>query len=361
MKILEVDLGERSYPIYIGQDLLDDASLFAKHTSGSLSVLITNVTVAPLYAGRVQASLEAIGQRVIQIVLPDGEAFKNWETLQTIFTGLLEAGADRKTTIFALGGGVVGDMSGFAAASYMRGIKFVQIPTTLLSQVDSSVGGKTGINHPLGKNMIGAFYQPIAVIIDLKTLLTLPPRELAAGLAEVAKHGAIADATFLTWIEQHASDLNQSDLSALEHAVIRSCEIKSAVVALDEKESGVRAHLNFGHTFGHAIEIGMGYGAWLHGEAVGCGMAIAAEVSQQLGYLSLADKNRLLAIIQSLKLPIAAPPWPTKQYLAYMAHDKKAEAGKIKYVVLKQLGEAATQTIPDALISQSLTLCGASA
>lgn len=359
MKTLNVNLGDRSYPIFIGQDLLDDVQLFSQFSSSSASFIVTNTTVEALYADRLEASLKANGQQVVRIVLPDGESFKNWETLQLIFTGLLESNADRKATIFALGGGVVGDMAGFAAASYMRGIKFVQIPTTLLSQVDSSVGGKTGINHPLGKNMIGAFYQPIAVIIDLKTLLTLPQRELAAGLAEVIKHGAIADPLFLDWIESNANALNNYDLNCLEHVVVKSCEIKSSVVAQDEKESGVRANLNFGHTFGHAIETGMGYGEWLHGEAVGCGMAIAAELSLQLGYLSLADKNRLIRIIQQLNLPTAAPKWDTARYLSYMSHDKKAESGQIKYIVLESLGQAKVQKVSDDLVISALKVAGA--
>jgi len=359
LKTLNVNLGDRSYPIFIGQDLLDDAQLFAQFSTSSASFIVTNTTVEALYADRLEASLKANGQQVVRIVLPDGEGFKTWETLQTIFTGLLESNADRKATIFALGGGVVGDMAGFAAASYMRGIKFVQIPTTLLSQVDSSVGGKTGINHPLGKNMIGAFYQPIAVIIDLKSLLTLPPRELAAGLAEVVKHGAIADHLFLDWIESKVAALNSYDLNCLEHVVVKSCEIKSAVVAQDEKESGVRAHLNFGHTFGHAIETGMGYGEWLHGEAVGCGMVIAAELSVQLGYLSAEDKNRLLSIIHALHLPINAPKWDTSQYLSYMSHDKKAESGQIKYIVLEKLGQAKVEKVADGLVVSALRVAGA--
>jgi len=359
MKSLIVELGERSYPIYIGEHLLSNASIFAGHVSGHLSIIITNETVAPLYADTVETTLKEIGQQVVRIVLPDGEAFKNWETLQKIFDGLLIHGADRKSTIFALGGGVIGDMSGFAAASFMRGIAFVQIPTTLLAQVDSSVGGKTGINHPLGKNMIGAFHQPVAVIADLSTLKTLPPRELAAGLAEVIKHGAIADAHFLTWIEEHVQELNTYAIDALEHAVLRSCEIKSAVVAADERESGVRAILNFGHTFGHAIEAGLGYGEWLHGEAVGCGMVMGALLSEHLGYLPDVDVARLQKIIQDLKLPIRPPAWEASRYLELMKHDKKSELGKIKYIVLEQFGQAKTQVVTDDIITQVLKTAGA--
>ncbi len=359
MKTIRVELGDRSYPIYIGVDLLKQTDLFAPHLKGKLTAIVTNTTVDPIYGAQVQKTLENLGQRVVKIILPDGEVHKHWETLQLIFDGLLKAGADRKSTIVALGGGVIGDMAGFAAACYMRGISFIQIPTTLLSQVDSSVGGKTGINHPLGKNMIGAFHQPVAVIADLSTLKTLPVRELAAGLAEVAKHGAIADSEFLTWIEANASALNAYDLKALEHAVVRSCEIKSAVVAADEREGGVRAHLNFGHTFGHAIESGLGYGEWLHGEAVGCGMVIAAELSKELGKISEADVARLSNIIKSLNLPTHPPKWGAQKYLELMLHDKKAEGGQIKYVVLDQLGHASTQAVDDLIISNVLSKVGA--
>jgi len=359
MKTLNLELGERSYPIYIGEHLLQNDSLFKEHIHGHLSLIVTNPTVAALYANTVEASLLKIGQKVVRVVIPEGEAFKNWETMQLIFDGLLQSGADRKSTIIALGGGVVGDMAGFAAASFMRGINFIQIPTTLLSQVDSSVGGKTGINHPLGKNMIGAFHQPVAVIADLQTLKTLPPQELAAGLAEVIKHGAIADTQFLSWIESHIAQLNACDIPAMEHAVLRSCEIKSAVVAADEKENGIRAHLNFGHTFGHAIESGMGYGEWLHGQAVGCGMVIAAELSKELGYLSAQDVSRLTHIITQLHLPIQPPKWPVSQYLEFMSHDKKAESGTIKYIVLRSLGLASVQKVPDETIRHVLQRFGA--
>lgn len=359
MKTIRVDLGDRSYPIYIGENLIDDSNLYQPHIRGQLSAIVTNSTIEPLYADRVEKALSAIGQKVVRIVLPDGEVHKTWETLQLIFDGLLRAGADRKSTVIALGGGVVGDMAGFAAASYMRGISFIQIPTTLLSQVDSSVGGKTGINHPLGKNMIGAFHQPVAVIADLQTLKSLPARELAAGLAEVAKHGAICDEPFLKWIEDNTAALNDFDLKALEHCVVRSCEIKSSVVAADEKEGGVRAHLNFGHTFGHAIESGLGYGEWLHGEAVGCGMVLAAQLSKQLGYLSEADVARLTKIIQALRLPITPPKWGASKYLELMAHDKKADGGTIKYIVLTKLGNAKSEAVSDDLVTKALISSGA--
>jgi len=359
MKSLEVDLGNRSYPIYIGENLLQDSTIFAKHIQGHLSIIVTNPTISKLYGQQVESTLKNIGQKVVQVIIPEGEEYKTWQTLQLIFDGLMSAGADRKSTIFALGGGVVGDMAGFAAASFMRGINFVQIPSTLLSQVDSSVGGKTGINHPLGKNMIGAFHQPVAVIADLGTLKTLPPKELAAGLAEVIKHGAIADANFLNWIESNISNLNACEIPAMEHAVLRSCEIKSSVVAADEKELGIRAHLNFGHTFGHAIEAGMGYGQWLHGEAVGCGMVIASEVSKEMGYINSEEVQRLTEIISQLHLPIKPPQWSAKKYLELMAHDKKAEQGEIKYILLKELGQAIVQKIPNTTIENVLYRFGA--
>jgi 3-dehydroquinate synthase len=290
--------------------------------------------------------------------LPDGEEFKTWEVLQKIFDGLLENSADRKTTLVALGGGVIGDMTGFAAACYMRGIKFIQVPTTLLSQVDSSVGGKTGINHPLGKNMVGAFHQPQAVIADLDTLKTLPPEELAAGLAEVIKHGAIADSDFLSWIEKNQDALNNCDPAAMEHAVRRSCEIKSQVVAQDEKEGGIRAILNFGHTFGHAIEAGMGYGSWLHGQAVGCGMVMAADLSVRVGLLSEAEASRLKKIIEALHLPTQPPKLGVDRFMELMSVDKKAESGEVRYILLNGLGQAKIQTVDDDLVIQTLIANG---
>lgn len=358
MNTLQLDLGERSYPIHIGSQLLDQADLYKKHIKGTFTAVVTNETVAPLYADRVVKTLEGIGQQVKLIVLPDGEAFKTWEVLQKIFDGLLENSADRKTTLVALGGGVIGDMTGFAAACYMRGIRFIQVPTTLLSQVDSSVGGKTGINHPLGKNMVGAFHQPQAVIADLDTLKTLPPEELAAGLAEVIKHGAIADPEFLSWIEKNQDALNNCDPVAMEFAVRRSCEIKSQVVAQDEKEGGIRAILNFGHTFGHAIEAGMGYGSWLHGQAVGCGMVMAADLSVRAGLLSNADASRLKKIIQVLHLPTQPPKLGVARFMELMSVDKKAEGGEVRYILLNGLGQAKIQTVDDDLVIQTLTANG---
>jgi 3-dehydroquinate synthase len=358
MNTLQLDLGERSYPIHIGAQLLDQADLYKKHIKGTFTAVVTNETVAPFYADKVVKTLESIGQKVKLIVLPDGEAFKTWEVLQKIFDGLLENSADRKTTLVALGGGVIGDMTGFAAACYMRGIKFIQVPTTLLSQVDSSVGGKTGINHPLGKNMVGAFHQPQAVIADLDTLKTLPAEELAAGLAEVIKHGAIADSEFLSWIEKNQGALNKCDPAAMEYAVRRSCEIKSQVVAQDEKEGGIRAILNFGHTFGHAIEAGMGYGAWLHGQAVGCGMVMAADLSVRVGLLSEAEASRLRKIIEALHLPTQPPKLGVDRFMELMSVDKKAEGGEVRYILLNGLGQAKIQTVDDDLVIQTLLANG---
>ena len=358
MNTLQLDLDERSYPIHIGSGLLDQADLYKKHIKGTFTAVVTNETVAPLYADKVVKTLESIGQKVKLIVLPDGEAFKTWEVLQKIFDGLLENSADRKTTLLALGGGVIGDMTGFAAACYMRGIKFIQVPTTLLSQVDSSVGGKTGINHPLGKNMVGAFHQPQAVIADLDTLKTLPAEELAAGLAEVIKHGAIADSEFLSWIEKNQDALNKCDPAAMEYAVRRSCEIKSQVVAQDEKEGGIRAILNFGHTFGHAIEAGMGYGAWLHGQAVGCGMVMAADLSVRVGLLSEAEASRLKKIIEALHLPTQPPKLGVDRFMELMSVDKKAEGGEVRYILLNGLGQAKIQTVDDDLVIQTLIANG---
>jgi 3-dehydroquinate synthase len=304
-------------------------------------------------------TLESLGQKVRLVVLPDGEVYKTWETLQKIFDALLESGADRKSTLIALGGGVIGDMTGFAAASYMRGIRFIQVPTTLLSQVDSSVGGKTGINHPLGKNMIGAFYQPQAVIADLDTLKTLPPKELAAGLAEVVKHGAIADADFFSWIEKNIEPLNACEPKAMEHAVQRSCEIKSQIVALDEKEGGVRATLNFGHTFGHAIEAGMGYGEWLHGEAVGCGMVLAADLSVRTGRLTKDDYQRIKNLVTALKLPSVPPKLGVSRYIDLMSVDKKAEGGEVRYILLDGIGRSTIKTVDEPLVIQTLEATGA--
>jgi 3-dehydroquinate synthase len=340
-RVLRVELGERSYPIHIGEGLVDRAELFAPHVGGRRAAIVTNDTVAPLYADRLEGVLRGAGARVHRIVLRDGEAFKTWESLERIYAALLEARADRRTVLVALGGGVVGDIAGFAAATYQRGIAHVQVPTTLLAQVDSSVGGKTAINHPLGKNMIGAFHQPDAVIADTATLATLPPRELAAGLAEVVKYGAIHDAAFLDWIEANAQKLLQRESASLALAIERSCAIKAEIVAADERESGVRALLNFGHTFGHAIESAAGYGAWLHGEAVAAGMVLAARLSARTGRITNAEADRLKRLIGKLGLPVAPPVFALETWLEFMGRDKKNEGGRITLVLLEALGRAA--------------------
>jgi len=337
---LRVELGARAYPIHIGAGLAGDAKLYAPHVQGRSAAVVSNETVAPLYAERVERALATAGARAIRIVLPDGEAFKDWQHLDRIFAALLEARFDRKAVLVAVGGGVVGDMAGFAAASYQRGIAHLQVPTTLLAQVDSSVGGKTAINHPLGKNMIGAFHQPVAVIADTGALATLPAREYAAGIAEVEKYGAIHDVAFLDWIEANAAGLRGRDGAALAHAIRRSCEIKADIVAADERESGARALLNFGHTFGHAIESGAGYGNWLHGEAVAAGMALAARLSARLGRIPEAQAKRLVALLESFGLPVKPPAFPLDTWLTYMGRDKKNEGGRITLILLDALGRA---------------------
>ena len=338
---LTVELGSRSYPIHIGTGIAGDASIYAPHVQGRRAVVVTSETVSRLHAAGIETALGAAGASTQRIVLPDGEAHKNWEALERIFAALLEAKADRRSVLVAVGGGVVGDMAGFAAATYQRGVAHLQVPTTLLAQVDSSVGGKTAINHPLGKNMIGAFHQPVAVVADIATLATLPERELAAGLAEVVKYGAIRDAAFLAWIEEHAQALRRRDPSALAQAVRRSCEIKAQVVAADEHEGGVRALLNFGHTFGHAIETGAGYGAWLHGEAVAVGMALAARFSARRGRIPAADAERLIALLERLGLPVRPPALPIGTWLDLMGRDKKNVDGRITLILLDSLGSAA--------------------
>ncbi|MDB5918571.1 MAG: 3-dehydroquinate synthase, partial [Massilia sp.] len=331
--LLTVDLGVRSYPIAIGPNLLSDPALLARHVQGRQVAIVTNTTVAPLYLEAVAAPLRLAGLEVIEIILPDGEQYKNHASLMQIFDALLANKCDRKTTLVALGGGVIGDLTGYAAASYMRGVPFVQVPTTLLAQVDSSVGGKTGINHPLGKNMIGAFYQPRAVLADTATLATLPERELSAGLAEVIKHGAIIDLALFEWIEQNIGKLMARDQAALAHAIARSCEIKADVVRQDEREGGLRAILNFGHTFGHAIENGLGYGAWLHGEAVGCGMVMAADLSRRMGLVDEATVARMRDLVAAAGLPTVAPDLGADRWLELMEVDKKNEGGAIKFIL----------------------------
>ena len=339
MQTLKVDLGERSYPIYIGEGLLDQPELLAPHIAGRQVAIVSNETVAPLYLERLSKALGAYS--VLPVVLPDGEAHKNWETLQLIFDGLLTARHDRRTTVVALGGGVIGDMAGFAAACYQRGVDFIQVPTTLLSQVDSSVGGKTGINHPLGKNMVGAFYQPKAVLIDTTSLKTLPARELSAGLAEVIKYGLICDKPFLAWLEDNMQALRALDSAALTEAIRRSCAAKAAVVGADERESGLRATLNLGHTFGHAIETQMGYGVWLHGEAVAAGTVMALEMSMRLGWIDQAERDRGIRLLQDAGLPVVPPQEMTPaHFMEHMAVDKKVLDGRLRLVLLRQMGEA---------------------
>lgn len=354
---LSVDLGDRSYPIAIGQALLCDAERIARHVAGSRAVIVTNTVVAPLYLDRLTASLAAAGKQVTPIVLPDGEEEKNWANLMRIFDVLLAEKCDRKTTLIALGGGIIGDMTGFAAATYMRGVPFIQVPTTLLAQVDSSVGGKTGINHPLGKNMIGAFYQPQIVIADTSTLDTLPPRELSAGLAEVIKHGAIIDAAFFDWIEANIAKLIAKDAAALAYAIQRSCEIKADVVRQDEREGGLRAILNFGHTFGHAIEAGLGYGKWLHGEAVGCGMVMAADLAHRMQFIDTDAKARIRALVHAAGLPVIAPDLGVERWLELMQVDKKNEGGQIKFILTKPLGTPIITTVSPAVLLATLKAC----
>jgi len=338
---LHVSLGERSYPIHIGTGLVGRAELYAPHVRDRRAAIVTNSTVAPLYAAALEDALAAAGATCQRIVLPDGEAHKDWRTLDLVFDALLEARADRQTVVVALGGGVVGDMAGFAAATYQRGVPHLQVPTTLLAQVDSSVGGKTAINHPLGKNMIGAFHQPLAVVADTATLATLPAREYAAGLAEVAKYGAIFDAAFLAWLEQNAEALRARDAAALAHAIRRSCEIKALIVEQDEREAGARALLNFGHTFGHAIESATGYGTILHGEAVAAGMALAARLSARQGRIREADAERLVTLLETLGLRVEAPRLAPDVWLTYMGRDKKNEGGRITLILLDALGRGA--------------------
>jgi 3-dehydroquinate synthase len=358
---VNIDLGDRSYPIEITVRGLENLCQHAALPSAASALIVSNNVVWPLYGAALGAALQQRYAKVYSVQLPDGEEHKNWQTLNLIFDALLKHGCDRKTVLFALGGGVVGDMTGFAAACYMRGVPFVQVPTTLLAQVDSSVGGKTGINHPLGKNMIGAFYQPRLVVCDLATLDTLPERELSAGLAEVIKYGPIADMEFMAWQEASMDALRARDRTALAHAVRRSCEIKAWVVGQDERESGLRAILNFGHTFGHAIEAGMGYGVWLHGEAVGAGMVMAAELSLRMGLVDEKFVLRLRNLIQRAGLPVKAPVLDPSdnagRYLELMRVDKKAESGEIRFVLIDGPGKAVLRSAPDALVREVIDAC----
>lgn len=339
MQTLHVELGDRRYPIFIGSDL-NPQSLLEPYIKGKQVMIVTNTTVAPLYLEHYVTAIEALGKKVATCILPDGEKYKNIEHLNLIFDALLEAGFNRDATVLALGGGVIGDMAGFASACFQRGIYFIQVPTTLLSQVDSSVGGKTGINHPLGKNMIGAFQQPQVVLADMAQLSTLPDRELSAGLAEVIKYALLGDLDFLLWLEENMDGLVGRDSALLAEAVYRSCAHKARIVANDEKEQGERALLNLGHTFGHAIESYLGYGVWLHGEAVATGMVMAADLSQRMGWISAEDLERTKKIIQRAHLPVKCPAIPLDEFLAYMAHDKKVLNGQLRLVLMKSLGQA---------------------
>ena len=361
METLGVDLGERSYPIYIGAGLLDRLAEMLPTLAGKQVLVITNTTIAPLYLDKVLSGFD--GLQASSLILPDGEQYKSLDTLNQIYTALLERKHSRTTTLVALGGGVIGDITGFAAASYQRGVDFIQIPTTLLSQVDSSVGGKTGVNHPLGKNMIGAFHQPRAVIADTETLNTLPDRELSAGLAEVIKYGLIRDQQFLQWIEDSMGLLVARDPAALTYAIRRSCEIKAEVVAADEREGGLRAILNLGHTFGHAIEAAQGYGQWLHGEAVGAGMVMALDLSARLGYVSAEEVARGKSVIAAARLPVAGPARMTiDTYLDKMAVDKKNIDARIRLVLLRRMGEAMiTADFDQGLLRETLHECTAQA
>ncbi len=359
MPVLHVALGERSYPIHIGSGLLERVDLLLPLLRQPRAAVVSNTTVAAHYLPRLSQALRAAGVEVIEIVLPDGEQFKNWETLNSIFDALLKQRCERSTTLIALGGGVIGDMTGFAAACYQRGTPFVQVPTTLLAQVDSSVGGKTAINHPQGKNMIGAFYQPRLVLADIETLNTLPDRELRSGLAEVIKYGLIRDLPFFEWLEAHLDRLLARDAAALEYAVLRSCANKAEVVAADEREDGGRALLNLGHTFGHAIETGMGYGQWLHGEAVAVGTLMAAGLSRELGWLRDDELERIGSLLQRAGLPVYGPRMESAQYLELMRHDKKVQDGRMRLVLLRGIGQAvlsaevSDQAIVKAIVARS--------
>ena len=353
MNVVDVETPGGSYPIHIGPGRLDALDQCIPADATAIAV-VTNPTVAALYAERAEAALARTGKRVLRIELPDGEAYKDWQSLNLIFDALLGNRLDRRCVLVALGGGVIGDMTGFAAAVYMRGVRFLQVPTTLLAQVDSSVGGKTAVNHPLGKNMIGAFYQPIAVEIDTDVLGTLPAREVSAGLAEVIKYGLILDPEFWRWCEDNAQKLRALDREAVAYAIRRSCELKAQVVGKDERESGLRAILNLGHTFGHAIESGLGYGAWLHGEAVGCGMVQAAELSADVAGFDRGDVERVRALVQAIGCPAVAPDLGADRWLDLMQVDKKTEGGEIRFVLMPRIGQALSRAAPEADVRTAL-------
>ena len=355
MQTVRVALGERAYPVHIGAGLLGRADLVLPQLARKQIAVVTDTNVAPLYLERFAGPLREAGVDVVSVVLPEGEAHKRWDSVERVLDTLLERRCGRDTTLAALGGGVVGDLTGFAASVYQRGVPYIQVPTTLLAQVDSSVGGKTAINHPRGKNMIGAFHQPALVLADMDTLASLPLRELRGGLAEVIKHGFIRDADFVGWLEAYVDDLLARDRDALAHAVARSVEIKSAIVARDEREQGERALLNFGHTFGHALETGLGYGEWLHGEAVAAGMAMAADLSRRLGILSGADCERVRALLARAGLPVDAPALPARRLLELMSVDKKAKDGRLRFILLERIGAAVLRAdVPQAAIEETL-------
>jgi 3-dehydroquinate synthase len=357
MKTLQVALRDRAYPIHVGEGVLSQAGALLDARPGQRAVVVSNAVVAAHHLAPLKRALRDAGVQVDVVLLPDGEAHKNQRTLDDLLTRLLELRVERSTTLFALGGGVVGDIAGFAAAIYQRGIAFVQVPTTLLAQVDSSVGGKTGINHPLGKNMIGAFWQPRAVLIDTAVLATLPDRELAAGLAEVIKYGAIRDIEFLGWLQANMQSLLARSTAALTQAILTSCAIKAGVVAADERESGERAILNFGHTFGHAIEAAQGYGEWLHGEAVAAGMVCASRLSERVCGLPASDTKRLVEVIGSARLPVEPPAIATARWLDLMRRDKKVQSGALRFVVLERLGRAVVRgDVPAGDIARSVTI-----
>jgi 3-dehydroquinate synthase len=353
MERLKISLGERSYPILIGPGLLGATDIIGSHIEARDLLIVTNDRVAPLYLDRLRSSLQ--GKRTAAVILPDGEAHKTLETVGKVFDALAAERMNRDAAIIALGGGVVGDIAGFAAACYQRGIDYIQVPTTLLAQVDSSVGGKTGVNHPAGKNLIGAFHQPRCVIADPEVLQTLPEREYRSGLAEVVKYGLIRDPAFFAWLEAHPGELLSRDSGALSHAIRRSCELKAEIVGIDEREHGLRAILNLGHTFGHAIETATGYGTWLHGEAVSAGMVLAADLSVRLGWMSSQEYKRTVALLSRLELPVTAPKIGAARGLELMGMDKKVLAGKLRLVLMKSLGEAiVTSDFPLPALTETL-------
>ncbi|CAN8068886.1 unnamed protein product [Agarophyton chilense] len=353
---LYVDAPSKRYPILFAEDVLSDPQTFKPYIPGDKVLIVTNTTVAPLYLDRVRSAVQAIGLSVFQVILPDGEMYKSLESVSTIWDFCMKQRLDRKSTMIALGGGVIGDTTGFAAASFVRGIPFIQVPTTLLAVVDSSVGGKTGINHHMGKNMIGAFYQPQAVIVDSKVLQTLNDRQLAAGVAEIIKYGIIRDWRFFEWCEQNVERLVNREPEALQYAMVQSCKYKADIVGEDERESGIRAILNLGHTFGHAIEASMGYGTWLHGEAVAAGMVMACEMSMRLGWISREVTRRVESVLSRASLPIRPPPTVTlERFMTFMAVDKKVEAGVLRLILLKEPGKAiVTADFPESVLFDTI-------